>query len=184
MKHLKSITAAALVTAFSVAAGCGGSSDSGSPTSTTDGGAGGPAADGSTSPGTGNDAQVQHPPVDGGTACGQTSCDPATESCCIGQNGGTCVAKNATCQGIAVACQSGKDCSGGQVCCATVSGVSCQTTCDPSSGRQLCASDAECTAPDTCQNLGGIKYCGQPFTVPDGGFGFDASAFRDASAHD
>jgi hypothetical protein len=183
MKHVKSLVAAAIVSSLAVALGCGGSSDNGS-TTTTD--AGGTNSDASTSKdsGTTGDSSTPHNDVDGGVACGQSSCNPSTEQCCIAQSGASCIGKSDTCQGTSLACTTTAQCTGSNVCCATLSGTSitavCQASC-PSGGitgpYQLCASDAECPAGSTCQTIGNIHYCGTPFDAS----AFDASGFFDAA---
>lgn len=116
------------------------------------------------------------PPVDAATppgpiACGASSCDSATQTCCIQQGGATCIAKGATCQGGALACSSASSCGAGEVCCASLGGAggggaACRTTCGPT-GIQLCDSDAECTAPETCQPaVLGLKTCRRTFGPP------------------
>ena len=184
MKHASSLVSAAVLATLAVALGCGGSSDDGSGNTTE---AGGTTGDASTSKDTGTttgDSGAPHNDVDGGVACGQSSCNPSTEQCCIGQSGASCIGKSATCQGTSLACTTTAQCTGGNVCCATLNGASvtavCQASC-PSGGitgpYQLCATDGECPTGSTCQTLGGIHYCGQPFDAS----AFDASGFFDAA---
>ena len=183
MKHAKILVSAALLTTLAVALGCGGSSGDGSSTTTDAGGTTGDASTKDTGTTTG-DSGTPHNDVDGGVACGQSSCNPSTEQCCIGQSGASCIGKSDTCQGASLSCTTTAQCTGGNVCCASFSGATltavCQASC-PSGGLtgpyQLCATDGECPSGSTCQALGGIHYCGQPFDAA----AFDAAGFFDAA---
>jgi hypothetical protein len=117
-----------------------------------------------------------------GGECGGQTCT-ASEDCCgnAALDAGfsaanaslSCVPKG-TCKGLVAACGSAADCSGGDVCCASLGGggsgsisvggfnisVSCDKTC-PSGGFQLCAKDSECKAGVTCQStMFGASLCG------------------------
>jgi hypothetical protein len=102
--------------------------------------------------------------------CGNTTCEAATQQCCVNPQAGTatCIGANDQCQGLAMSCDGPEDCSGGTpVCCATVGGqnrdVSCTAAAD-CSGRELCRVDGDCRGGDLCCGeftLGGIaaKFC-------------------------
>ena len=98
----------------------------------------------------------------GRTACGTTTCDAATQDCCIsGSWQGTCAAKG-SCTSGALSCSSSASCSGGQICCATVATdgrptAACAAA--PCPSFQLCARPAECTGGQPCT---GMIFPGSP----------------------
>jgi hypothetical protein len=118
-------------------------------------------------------------PGGGSIQCGQaTTCDPATQECCVSFGGGgdQCIAKGGNCQGVALSCTSASSCPSGDVCCASLQGRlrdggTLATSCDPQCTQgevQLCATTAECPQGDDCRRgFGGIRFCAPPF---DGGF--------------
>ncbi len=97
--------------------------------------------------------------------CGSTSCSAPTSFCCesdVLPDGAraagladTCVSALSSCtEATAITqCDSGLNCSGGQVCCRTVSGGTtsqlCELTCAPGE-TQLCWSASDCVAGDQC----------------------------------
>lgn len=135
----------------------------------------------------------------GTVACGSSACNVATEQCCVTFGGGgpgsgpgadgACVPVGKCNGDIALSCASGKNCPGGQVCCADLNGdvasATCQTTCvggfgpgaPPPPGPagdgsvQLCASDSECPKGMTCRQTPlGFGVC-QPRRGGGGGGG-------------
>jgi hypothetical protein len=114
------------------------------------------------------------PPI-GTISCGDKSCDPATQVCCVSFMGGqSCTAKGKCSGGIGLACTSAASCPGGEKCCFSGGGggggASCKASCGmggPGSA-QLCATDAECPMGQTCRNvMGGFKIC-RPAGGPGG----------------
>jgi hypothetical protein len=116
---------------------------------------------------------VSVPPVDAGMpgdpiTCGTTTCDSATQVCCITFAGmmasETCTAPTA-CMGVSLACSSALDCPMGEVCCANITMMTqdsqCQAKCMGGfQNPQLCASSSECPMGQTCQNTPfGYKIC-------------------------
>jgi hypothetical protein len=106
-------------------------------------------------------------PVTTTISCGNTTCDGATQECCVGLMGGgggaTCVSQG-SCAGISLACTSAANCASGDVCCISLGGggASCATSCSGGMGGnyQLCSTDAECPAGDTCQTTPfGVSIC-------------------------
>ena len=162
--------------ALAVAAGCGGSTDGGTPGGGVDAGAGSDAsmaADTSMTGDTGT--QLDSGGGMGTVPCGmgQTCNLPAQECCLSAGEGGLTAACTAVgaCTGSAVACASTANCSGGQVCCAQQSGNGISSACAPSPcgamQGQLCMMSSECAMGDTCRNLGGgLRVCAPQF---DGG---------------
>jgi len=102
----------------------------------------------------------------------------ATDECCLTETGGgTCQAVGTTCptKTATVHCNEESDCSGGQICCVTISIASqsataaCQTGPCPSAGSggaQACRTDQECGSGGPCevQDCNGVtlELCGQP----------------------
>lgn len=140
---------------------------------------------GSTDTSTGGDSTVTNP-GDGGIACGSSTCDPATQTCCLTFSGGggsaKCIDKGGTCSGATIDCTNAAACPVGEICCANrdpTGGFSATCTADCGGGTQLCATDAECKRPgDVCRPaFGGTAHiCRRPGGPPDGG-GFDTSGF-------
>jgi hypothetical protein len=92
---------------------------------------------------------------DTGLTCNGTSCDPATQDCCLSRQGLTCADKG-SCPGASLSCTSAVACTTGQICCATIASGTlqsgCATSCDEDGGMsiQLCATDAECVNGQSC----------------------------------
>lgn len=89
------------------------------------------------------------PPV----TCGADVCDSASESCCAGLGGLSCVTKGQACAGAVLGCTTNADC-GMDICCISITGdisaaSSCKPRCDMgmSRDRQLCQVDADCRMP-------------------------------------
>jgi hypothetical protein len=100
--------------------------------------------------------------------CGAEACDAATQSCCAGLSGLSCIGKNRACDGAVLGCTVNADCAGKGVCCISVTGdvsaaSSCKMRCDGGStrDRQLCQTDDECVAPTRycTQTIFGVKVC-------------------------
>lgn len=156
--------------ALAVAAGCGGSTDGGTPGVGVDAGAGSDAsmaADTSMTGDTGT--QLDSGGGMGTIACGMGSmCDVATQVCCVTAGEGglstACTAKTA-CMGGAIACESASNCGAGQVCCVTVGMGSVSAACGagPCAQAQLCAVTSECPMGDVCrQSQIGLNACLPP----------------------
>jgi hypothetical protein len=146
-------------------AACGGSSsnpaggavvDSG--TTPTDGGASNNNAPDSA---TGTPAGDAGTSADAAPGCSEGTCGTG-QVCCQGQNGSSCIAEGATCQGLAAQCQNSASCSAvtaGQVCCGTLSIATesatsaCQAGPCASGSYQLCTVDSECSGGQTCQPI-------------------------------
>ena len=97
--------------------------------------------------------------------CGQTTCTPVTEACCLQSTGAMCIKTGEMCPGGAtIGCIEGSTCSAGNVCCLSLLGGA--TTCAPSmvcdfaGGVILCSSAEQCpsTAP-TCCAFGTLGIC-------------------------
>jgi hypothetical protein len=123
------------------------------------GGAGGAAGRGGAGGVTGSGGQTPVP-----VPCGQGSCVPGTQICCIQGNTQTCIPAQAPCAGASFSCLDGAACGGGNFCCLSLTGgsTSCTTQqlCGPAAGVFLCASDAHCpsTAPRCCR-VGATGVC-------------------------
>ncbi|MEO6420110.1 MAG: hypothetical protein ABIP39_11910, partial [Polyangiaceae bacterium] len=133
------------------------------------------------------DASTPPTPMTGIT-CGMTSCDSATQECCLTvmggggpMAGGTCTAKGACMGGLALTCSSSASCAMGDVCCVNFTQTGGTATCQPScmgggggggggGGIQLCATDAECPMGEACSmGPGGFKACRRTRGGRDGG---------------
>jgi hypothetical protein len=96
--------------------------------------------------------------------CGSTSCNPATDVCCITQQSIACAAQQ-TCTGTSLSCGSAADCPSSDVCCETPASngtltAACAAICG-ANDYQLCAADPECPSGAHCvQGLDGFKVCG------------------------
>ena len=115
-------------------------------------------------------------PVDAGPpstsiACGTTTCDSTTQDCCVSfqRGAGTSCVAHGTCSGIPLTCTGSANCSGGDVCCASLGGggASCQPTCAGTGGFggsfQLCNSDSDCPSGDHCRmSPFGVGICRAP----------------------
>ena len=154
MRYLP-VSAVALVVASVVA--CGGKTalddlSAGTAGTGTGSGAGGGGATGSGgvtggsgSGSTGTSGSVSGPPSAGpapasaAITCGKTSCNLATQDCCIQDASGvaSCTTKG-QCQGVALSCTSSANCVNGEVCCVQLDqgsqAASCQTSCDSGPG--------------------------------------------------
>lgn len=133
------------------------------------------------------DGGITLPPVEAGTLgtvlpgdagviqCGATACDVSGNTCCANTDGGTSCAAGATasCPQATLHCAQAADCTGGDLCCATVqiSNLSAESKCQagpcPTSaqlGAQMCATDTECPSGVKCtkQNCQGetLQLCG------------------------
>lgn len=173
-----------------LAVACGGSVATSDDTTGTDSGTtGGDATTGGPDGSTGVDGGVpvgdsSVPPTQQPIACGDAgSCDPSTQVCCVtggGGGGGISTACTAigSCMGSSFSCESAKNCTMGEVCCADfmggMGGGSITATCKPMCAGgfmepQLCADSSECPMGQVCRNaFGGLKICRNP--PPDGGF--------------
>jgi hypothetical protein len=104
---------------------------------------------------------------DTGLTCGNTSCDPATQDCCVSSLGARCGARG-SCPGGTLSCTSPTACTTGQVCCATFGAngalhASCADTCSSDGGFavRLCTSNDHCPEGVACQpSLFGVRTCG------------------------
>jgi len=113
-----------------------------------------------------------------GIDCMGSTCDPATQHCCItgmpgGGATGMCVDLGTMCMGAAVDCDGPEDCGGGEVCCARGSLSGITVGCEPASDGcgtggfgefELCHDVADCSgAGDMCCpiSMGGFSgaYC-------------------------
>jgi hypothetical protein len=160
----------------------GGGSTSG-PGGSSSGGSSGTSAGGVGSGGVGST------PASTAIACGQTSCNVATQECCIEtpDSPGVCTSKGNGCNGLALTCASAANCTNGEVCCVAFDGSSqssvCAASCDNAGssssggsnggpgdpgdgpgdgpgGLQLCATDAECVQGQSCQRTSlGFGIC-------------------------
>lgn len=112
--------------------------------------------------------------TDGGTgsgtvACGDMTCDAATQQCCVSGGGGgataTCIGLGEECMGATADCDGPEDCSGAEICCAMVEGLggaaSCTTDdCSGFTSFELCHSPTDCTdGSDMCCefSMGGLS---------------------------
>jgi hypothetical protein len=182
----RALVLSGLVTACALTAlgfGCGAFSSDGGSGEGGDAGAGAaegaaPIVDGGGAP----DGDAAMPSTDPGVYCGgSTYCDPHTEVCCTtldiaGHKGCLPKADASTCLGLTLACDDGADCTGGTVCCSTVSSdghsifaascvplLDCKKTsfwvalCDPLA-TGACPGGAACVVPDG----GGYGFCELP----------------------
>jgi len=96
--------------------------------------------------------------------CGQSTCVPGAETCCVQANMQVCIPARAQCSGASLGCLDGGACTAGRFCCASLLGgsTSCQPAqlCGLTGGLFLCASDAQCpsTAPRCCR-VGATGVC-------------------------
>ncbi len=110
-------------------------------------------------------------PVSRPITCGTTTCDSATQECCLSSSGAApkCTPKGTCTGGAALSCSSAASCAPGQQCCLTQPTPSappsstCKSACSgggPGGEIPLCTSDAECPAGTRCRRLGGgIRGC-------------------------
>lgn len=113
------------------------------------------------------------PPPDAGPPpqpiqCGNTTCNPQTQVCCVTFNGQTtnetCTPQG-QCNGAALSCTSAANCPPNEVCCATLTQTQqssqCQAQCQGGFQHpQLCGTDAECPQGTTCKpSPFGVKIC-------------------------
>ncbi len=117
-------------------------------------------------------------PAEGVVACGETSCDLSTDTCCLGLFGASCdPGVNQSCTFSSnVICDGAEDCpEADQQCCATVTGsFECSNAC---SGATLCHSDDECAQGEICKLCAfpgaELAVCGAPSEVVPGSFSCD-----------
>ena len=108
------------------------------------------------------------PPPPGPIQCGNATCNPQTQVCCVTFNGQTvnetCTAQG-QCNGAALSCTSASSCPPNEVCCATLTQQQQSSQCQPQcqggfQHPQLCATDAECPQGTTCKpSPFGPKVC-------------------------
>ena len=100
--------------------------------------------------------------------CGAQVCDAATQSCCAGLSGLSCIGNEQACDGAVLGCTVNADCAGKGVCCISITGdvsaaSSCKERCDTgtSRDRQLCQSDEECVPPThyCTPTIFGVNIC-------------------------
>lgn len=162
------------VAAILVAIGCGGStsSDVGGDTNSDAGGNDATLGnDGSATDG--QVTQTDGASNDGGSStntikCGQQSCDPATQECCVSQNSARCVSKGTCTTGSTLACTSAANCTSG-ICCGTAAqkdggfgftvNSTCEQTCTGQGTFQLCQGGSECASGVCRDTFGNIKTC-------------------------
>ena len=113
------------------------------------------------------------PPLDAGPPpepiqCGNSSCDPQTQVCCVtfnGQNVNETCTNQGQCNGASLGCTSAASCPNGEVCCATLTqqqqSAQCAQQCQGGfQNPQLCATNAECPKGQTCQQSPfGLMVC-------------------------
>lgn len=113
------------------------------------------------------------PPADGGTVtritCGMTTCDSATQECCVTPSGGgataKCIPRDGICSGgVTLSCSTGAACPAGQSCCLRVSmsggDATCSSMCGGPGAFRLCTTDAECPMGQRCRSTTiGLRAC-------------------------
>jgi len=90
--------------------------------------------------------------------CGATTCDQATQECCVDVTTGAATCTNiGSCSNAPMACDEARDCAAGEVCCFSASGTTptgAQCTPGSCSGlgefAQSCRSDDECSISGEC----------------------------------
>lgn len=110
-------------------------------------------------------------------ACGMTTCNSATDECCVSASGmgvsSSCTKKGACKGAVTLACSDAKACAAGQVCCLTLDMTGGESTCAKSCGGGgpggggsaiLCSADSECPMGQTCRmsRIPGVKICAPP----------------------
>ncbi|MBK6694365.1 MAG: hypothetical protein IPG50_19485 [Myxococcales bacterium] len=95
----------------------------------------------------------------GKLSCGSSTCDTATQECCVDLTGASakpaCVNKG-SCANVALQCDEADDCGSGEVCCFSASGVTptgslCQSgPCGLGDFSQSCRGDGECAGSGSC----------------------------------
>jgi hypothetical protein len=89
--------------------------------------------------------------------CGRTTCDPATDLCCIARTGAASCTTAAMCTGQPLTCSGGESCAAGDICCgARQTGGGLKTSCAASCTTgdvQLCSQNADCSS-GTCRPTG------------------------------
>lgn len=143
----------------------GGGSGSGSASGGGSGSGSASGSTGTTSPSTGPSGPI---------ACGSSTCDAATQQCCLtfdsqGGASGSCTSSGKCDGDLALSCASGKNCPSGQVCCADLADdntatATCKATCGDTSrngdSAQLCTADSECPKGQRCEKVpGGLGIC-------------------------
>src|SRR5580658_3460369 len=175
-----------------LAAACGGST---SKNGASDGGGGNSSGGGGSSGASSSSSSSGGVFVDGGIACGQTSCI-SPQVCCYatatgaeaGAGGfamptGSC-ADSCPDGGVEIGCMNASNCQNSEVCCGTggagagAFSVACSAQCSGTESFQLCASDSECLNGGMCVGLG-TKIClpDGGFPVPEGGYPFPEGGF-------
>jgi hypothetical protein len=97
-------------------------------------------------------------------ACGQASCAPGLETCCVGPSGPVCTDAQTPCGGFGLGCVDGSSCAAGQFCCFTLLGRGslCESAavCSASLGTVVCSSNVQCpsTAPNCCR-IANTGFC-------------------------
>jgi hypothetical protein len=89
-----------------------------------------------------------------GIVCGRTSCNPASQVCCIAARAMTSCTTAMACTGQALTCSGAESCAAGQVCCGAIQAggglkTSCAATC-PRGDVELCTKNSDC-ANGTCR---------------------------------
>jgi hypothetical protein len=121
------------------------------------------------------------PPVPTPIACGASTCDAASQQCCVmggglgggpgGPPSGMCVPTGKCAGDVTLSCSSAVSCTMGNVCCINLNAdmptSMCQASCGGGGGGggnggrvQLCESDKECTNGRSCREIpDGVKIC-------------------------
>jgi hypothetical protein len=116
-------------------------------------------------------------------SCGMTTCDSATQECCVSASGmgvsSACTKKGACKGAVTLSCSDGKACAAGQVCCLVLDMTGGESTCAKSCGGGgggggsaiLCSADSECPMGQTCREsrIPGVKICAPAGGGPGGG---------------
>jgi hypothetical protein len=96
--------------------------------------------------------------------CGNTTCNVATQDCCVTFSGATCITKGSQCQGARATCDGPEDCpAAGQICCGRNNGLSC-TNGSCNNGQRICHFDTDCPGGQRCCGDGtiaglSVQYC-------------------------
>jgi hypothetical protein len=104
------------------------------------------------------DAQTDGAQQDGSTPgvieCGNTTCDAATQQCCVTFQGASCIARGAQCQGAVATCDGPEDCGGTTpICCGRTNGSNRGLRCSSANqcnGARVCHLDADCASGQKC----------------------------------
>jgi hypothetical protein len=109
------------------------------------------------------------PPPPTPIPCGNTTCTPGTQTCCIrfqnGAAGASCIGAHDTCQaGTTIGCIDTPSCGPGSICCLSTQMLSTNcnrpAACLLSPGLILCSADSECPGllPHCC-GIGNLRIC-------------------------